>query len=464
MSGTDGLRQLHALAHWAYQFTPSVSLHTPADGQAAGLLLEVAPSLTLFGGLAALCTRIETGITGLGHIAHMGVSLTATSAWWLSRHRCEQAIRITESSSLLSLLPSLPVQVLDQAKAHAQTWANCGIHRIADLLQLPRSGLARRFGSHLLTELDCGFGQQAETHCWIQPPAVFSLQAEMPFHTHSLQGVLACTAPLVNALCLWLAGQRAATRCLSFEFRHSREHRTPRAVRSAQPQASPAAWLQLVQDDLTREPLLAEVTDICLTVRDIQALADHSGVLFPGMAEQNQAWEQLLTRLHARLGDAQVQSISSHADARPEKSHRAQPFASTTHRKAPLPRQTPCALRLPRPLWFFAEPVRLLLDHQRQQTVERNLRNGSANTQATHAARATHPAHPAQAAYPVLYARQSALKLLAGPERIEFGWWDQAVKRDYFIAQDSDYRQLWIFREEDQAGLPARWYVQGLFA
>jgi hypothetical protein len=115
-------------------------------------------------------------------------------------------------------------------------------------------------------------------------------------------------------------------------------------------------------------------------------------------------------------------------------------------------------------LWFFAEPVRLLLDHQRQQTVERNLRNGSANTQATHAARATHPAHPAQAAYPVLYARQSALKLLAGPERIEFGWWDQAVKRDYFIAQDSDYRQLWIFREEDQAGLPARWYVQGLFA
>lgn len=416
--------QIRSLAHWAYQFTPSVCLHMPLDGQSAGLLLEVQPSLTLFGGLSALCDRIQAGLSDMGYTAQMGVSITATSAWWLCRHPTPHSVRITESSSLLKLLPELPVGVLDQAHTHGGTWHACGINRIADLLQLPRTGLARRFGTSLLSELDLGFGRKADTHRWIQPPPVFQRQTEMPFHTHSLQGILGCATPLLDALECWLTGQRAATRCLVFTFRHDRDHHTQREIRSAQAHSRAKTWRQLLQDELTREPLCSEVTDLCLEVSALEPLADHTGALFPGLAEQQQAWEQLLSRLHARLGAEHLQGLRSRPDPRPEKAQQLYAtHLSSPAKRTPEPASTG-PLRLPRPLWFLPEPRRL-----------------------------RPPPGP------------DRLTLLAGPERIEFGWWDgNAVERDYFIAQDSEQRQLWVFRQKPGTGERAHWYVQGLFA
>ena len=46
----------------------------------------------------------------------------------------------------------------------------------------------------------------------------------------------------------------------------------------------------------------------------------------------------------------------------------------------------------------------------------------------------------------------SPLKLIAGPERIEAGWWDDAlITRDYFIAENELGQLLWIYREHDPA-------------
>ena len=53
------------------------------------------------------------------------------------------------------------------------------------------------------------------------------------------------------------------------------------------------------------------------------------------------------------------------------------------------------------------------------------------------------------------------LTLVAGPERIESGWWDgEAVTRDYFIARTEARALVWIFRER---GLPLGWFLQGYF-
>ena len=65
----------------------------------------------------------------------------------------------------------------------------------------------------------------------------------------------------------------------------------------------------------------------------------------------------------------------------------------------------------------------------------------------------------------------SPLKLIAGPERIEAGWWDDAlVARDYFIAENDLGQLLWIYREHSEPSehnaATARnqsWYLQGLF-
>jgi protein ImuB len=56
---------------------------------------------------------------------------------------------------------------------------------------------------------------------------------------------------------------------------------------------------------------------------------------------------------------------------------------------------------------------------------------------------------------------QEALELLAGPERIESGWWDGAdVQRDYYHARDAKGAHLWIYRE---CAAPRRWFLHGVF-
>jgi protein ImuB len=58
------------------------------------------------------------------------------------------------------------------------------------------------------------------------------------------------------------------------------------------------------------------------------------------------------------------------------------------------------------------------------------------------------------------------LALLAGPERIEAGWWDfgdshrPTVHRDYFVARNERGQTLWIYRELKQ---PRQWFLHGFF-
>ena len=55
--------------------------------------------------------------------------------------------------------------------------------------------------------------------------------------------------------------------------------------------------------------------------------------------------------------------------------------------------------------------------------------------------------------------------MLAGPERIESGWWDgRAVQRDYFIATDESGHLLWLYRERRaDAATGDGWFIQGRF-
>ncbi|HEY4583627.1 MAG TPA: hypothetical protein VIG88_12340 [Lysobacter sp.] len=51
--------------------------------------------------------------------------------------------------------------------------------------------------------------------------------------------------------------------------------------------------------------------------------------------------------------------------------------------------------------------------------------------------------------------------VLAGPERIESGWWDGGdLCRDYYVAETPSGQRLWLFRDlRDDSGP----FVHGLF-
>ena len=65
---------------------------------------------------------------------------------------------------------------------------------------------------------------------------------------------------------------------------------------------------------------------------------------------------------------------------------------------------------------------------------------------------------------------QGKLTLLAGPHRIEAGWWDPGtehtrVTRDYYLASSAHAGLLWIYKRQQAADdTRSPWYLHGFFA
>jgi protein ImuB len=111
---------------------------------------------------------------------------------------------------------------------------------------------------------------------------------------------------------------------------------------------------------------------------------------------------------------------------------RARSQKSLKNKKLPMDASTPWAQGTA-PTWLLAEPLKLAVVQQ-------------------------HPYY------------QGPLTLLAGPQRLEAGWWGggELVLRDYFVAYGSLAVLLWIYRERlgntDTPRMPASWYLHGMFA
>jgi len=67
---------------------------------------------------------------------------------------------------------------------------------------------------------------------------------------------------------------------------------------------------------------------------------------------------------------------------------------------------------------------------------------------------------------------QGPLTLLAGPHRVEAGWWDTQtsgppalVARDYHLASSERAGLLWVYRARHAPGdTQSTWFLHGLFA
>jgi len=51
--------------------------------------------------------------------------------------------------------------------------------------------------------------------------------------------------------------------------------------------------------------------------------------------------------------------------------------------------------------------------------------------------------------------RDSTLRILAGPERVESGWWDGGdVRRDYYVVETSSRQRAWTYRGVGETDTP----------
>ena len=439
---------LQEAALWTLHFTPHVSLAPSLQGW--GLLAEVAPSLRLFDGLQKLQARLAHGIAELGLQACWATAPTATGAWLMAQAAplrsleavldMQSALSMTQASTLLD---ALPLHVLDSAQVHLATLTGIGCATLGHLRRLPRAGLARRFGKALLTEIDRAYGNEVQVHRWYKAPETIDLKLELPARVDSTDALLFAARRLLLQLTGWLTARHAAVAGITLWLHHEPLHRrgegntarsTPVTILLAAPSRDADHLGLLLRERLAHVTLVAPVVEIALVADQIATQATPNTELFPTLANDTENIGRLVERLQSRLGPAAVCQLATSADHRPERSHASPALLQrrTAIRRPAISIPAGAEARagtLGRPGWLLTQPLALLTRQHKP-----------------------------------FY--QSPLTLLAGPERIESGWWDDALAlRDYFIAENDRHVLLWIFRlRPDVQEREADWFLHGFFA
>ncbi|WP_139385198.1 Y-family DNA polymerase, partial [Ralstonia solanacearum] len=350
--------------------------------------------------------------------------------------------RAVRPERMAALLDGLPIETV--ARLTRPDWLEgLGCRTLADLRGLPRGGLRRRCGPLLVDTLDAGYGEAHERFAWFAAPMRFDVPLELPGRIDSAEGVLAASEQLLLQLTGWLAAHQLGTKGYRLTLEHERRRgrdaqdaasSTPVDILLAQPVRTLAHLSRVLRERVHRLTLIAPVVELRLTVTEATPLAPPTGALFPEPGARAEDAARLIDTLVARLGAANVLHPQPCADHRPERANRwAAVNAATTASGRAAVRQALAqwhARQPERPLWLLEQPIPLLT---RQH-------------------------------YPYY---RGPLRLVSLPERIESGWWDDAlVKRDYFIAQGEGAVRYWIYRERVSATAgedEARWYLHGLF-
>lgn len=481
----DASRDAQALsrvAHAALAFTPMVSL---SMHPASTVLLEVQASLRCFGGQAALLRRLQAALRSLrpGHRACVACAPTpqgaALLACWAARdagpsYDEDVAGRLRRAQApgpWQHRFDAAPLDLLAAAAGQVPTLQGMGLRTLGALRRLPRAGLARRFGEALVDEVDRILGARPDPRLPLSLPDVFSAELELWSRADTIEQILPAAEVLLGQLVAWARARHGLVR--RFELRLLHEGRRGQAPQTAvagndgatapapgsaastvlpialaQPSADPCHLRSLLGEHLGRLRLREAPLGLSLRCADWVAGAPPPTSLFPMPQGDQEGLVQLIERLQARLGAAQVRRLQAVADHRPECASLSRPAGAggveTPQRGAAVALTAPA----PRPVWLLNPPQAL----------------------------DSRPQGPWLDGHP--------LQLLHGPERIETGWWDGLLaERDYFIARQRNGALVWVYRlrhapvqgdavgRELKAGgdaprrVPAEacWFLQGRF-
>ncbi len=450
-----------AVARIALGFSPRVALLDEA------VLVDVSGSLRLFGGLARLMQGLESRLLAFFESnqapAVVQRAQGATSLIALGRLRWQAE----PSGSGKIRVADLPLHTLSAARPHLGVLGRTGCRTWDDLLRLPRDGVARRFDAELLQALDRARGTLADEYTWQVLPEHFEEKIELPALVSHAPALMAGAQRLLASLQAWLLGRQSGLSALRLTWHLDKRRDVPPVgqleIRTAQPAQDLHHVARLLAEQLAQQKLPAPVYALSLQSLVTERLTDAAaatGSLLMQERKQGDSAVELIERLSARLGEAQVQLWQPAADHRPEQMQRwvnaqgAMPLIAGDVRpiRASGPKGlkplVPAGIRTEAlyPSWLLPEPLRLAI---------------SGNS-------------------PVW---QGPLQRLVGPQRLEAAEWLLAeggaarpvgvcdkpwALRDYFVYRSRQGDLLWIYSERlvatSQSAQQRAWYLHGFFA
>ena len=400
---------LEHIAVWCGRFTPTISLLPPT-----GILLEIAGSLALFGGVEALLKQLREGISDLGYGPLLAVAPTPTAATLCTA--VGEQLCIMDRAALVGRLARLPLEALGLPAKTLVKLQGMGLHLIGECLRLPRAGLARRIGPALWLTLDRALGQAPDPRPRFEPPARFQSRLPLPAEVDGVEALLFATRRLLAELTTFLNARCQGVQEMDLRLSHRHGPDTIVGLGLLSPTSDLGHIAALMRERLERVVLPSPVCALSLLAERIVPLPGRTQALFPhhddGQTEDD--WRGLVERLRARLGDSAIVGLRMVADHRPE-------YAWDT---CIVGDQGVCVDPGHRPLWLLARPLAL----------------DAPNGTPTFRGQRLTPSHC---------------------ERIETGWWDgRPVARDYFIAEASDGARYWVYHE---LGRQKRWFLHGIF-
>lgn len=393
------------LAAWAYRYSSLVCRTFPS-----ALLLEVEASFKLFGPWPRFEAQLRQDLDELGFRHRIALAPNPFAARALAN--AHDGLAITAPEPLQHALGQLPVERSGLAPDAATSLRRMGLRKLRQIFALPRAALGKRIGAEALQHLDRLTGELATPLRHYQPPDAFEARIELNFDVESSQALLFPLRRLTGDLAAFLAGRDGGVQRFTLVLEHERCADTELTVGLLAPERAPAMLFELARGRLEQVRVPAPVRGLQLIARELPVFVPAGRDLFDARPQQAVPWQQLRERLRARLGDDAVHGLAMRADHRPECAWQAQ---AESRRVVPAP-------PLPRPGWLLPQPLPL---------------------------------------------RDHRLRIIAGPERIETGWWDSDVRRDYYLVQTSLGQHAWAFRPAGDAPDPARaqgFMLHGWFA
>jgi protein ImuB len=402
------LREL--LASWAYGYSSQVSLR-----ETDALLIEIGGSLSLFGPWPRLERRWRAELRELGITHRLAAAPTALGA--LALARAQDGVLIATLPTLHQALAVLPIQHAQLDAQTSEALHSMGIHHLRELFGLPRAGLIRRFGAALVDYLDRLRGNLPDPLPLHRPPDVFHARMEFDHEIESSEALRFPLRRLIGDLCTFLRSRDGGVQTFDLLMEHDPlqfKQLVPTRLRigTQSPQRDVQALFELCLLRLQASQVPAPVRALALHAEQLPAFVPIAHDLFDQPPGAHLDWPQLADRLRSRLGTDSVYTLEATDDPRPEHAWGKQALRRTGATHRPGMRQVGL-----RPAWLLHRPLPL---------------------------------------------RGEPRRILAGPERIESGWWDGGdLRRDYYVIETQQGQRAWAFR-----GIhgEAPWLLHGWFA
>ena len=434
---------LQRLADWCQRYTPTVSL----DGE-DGLWLDVTGATHFYDDEADLLRDLSARLAALGFRCRLGLAETPGAAWAIARFATASTFQdciITEGQVRKHLAP-LTMAALRLEDRALYLLKRFGLKTIADLMDVPRASLKRRFPSSemnqaVIARLDQALGVRSEPLVPLRPPPLYSEHiafAEPILATESFESGLDA---LLKKICDRLAQDLKGATRLKFSAYRSDGGVSEIEAATARPSRDEAHWRRLFADKIATIDPGFGVDHLCLFALKAACLARTQMALETtahSLNKDQNALTQLVDRLAGRLGEQSVQRVRFVESHIPERAEKRVPALSDEALNA----STWCAHKPARPLRLLSrpEPISVLTEVPEGAPRQVTWR------------RMTHQVRRAE-----------------GPERIAPEWWHafgQSVPRtrDYYRVETDQGLRFWLFRSGfyREGDPPPVWHMHGL--